>query len=103
MPLMLSALYDALLSAGAEEPLARRAAEETAQLEARFAAIETRLGRIETRLEQTPTKADLADMRTALADLRADVAGRMTDLTRYILIGSSLISAAILAAKFFVP
>jgi hypothetical protein len=93
MPLMLGSLYDALVSAGAEEPLARRAAEEAAQIEARFAAIETRLGRIEERLGQTPTKADLAETKT--------------DLTRYILIGSGLISttvsAAILVAKFFVP
>ena len=107
MPLMFAALYEALLSAGADEGKARQAAEEAAAVEARFTAIgqglaglETRLGRIEERLGQTPTKGDVAE-------LKATVAETKTDLTRYILIGSGLISttvsAAILVAKFFVP
>lgn len=43
MPLMLSALYDALLEAGASEAKARRAAEEAAQYDARLASLDGRL------------------------------------------------------------
>jgi hypothetical protein len=44
MPLMLSSLYDALMEAGASEDKARKAAEEAAQYEVRFARIEADLG-----------------------------------------------------------
>lgn len=43
MPLMLSALYHALLEAGAGEEHARHAAEELAGYESRFAALDTKL------------------------------------------------------------
>ena len=43
MPLMLSSLYDALLDAGAQEEKARKAAEEGAAYEQRFAALDVRL------------------------------------------------------------
>jgi hypothetical protein len=43
MALMLSALYDALLEAGASEAKARKAAEEAAQYEARLASLDGRL------------------------------------------------------------
>ena len=44
MALMLSSLYDALLDAGASEEKARKAAEEAAQYEARFARLEADVG-----------------------------------------------------------
>lgn len=43
MPLMLSSLYDALLDAGATEEKARKAAEEAAAQEQRFAALERKV------------------------------------------------------------
>jgi len=43
MPVMLSALYDALLEAGASNDKARRAAEEAASYEQRFHAVERKL------------------------------------------------------------
>jgi hypothetical protein len=43
MPLMLSSLYDALLDAGASPEAARKAAEEGAAYEQRFAALERKV------------------------------------------------------------
>jgi hypothetical protein len=50
MPLMLSKTYDALVSAGAREEKARRAAEELADYESRLATIDNRLTSMEGKL-----------------------------------------------------
>jgi hypothetical protein len=47
MTTMISELYDALISAGAEEEKARKAAETVAAYENRFASIETKLVEIQ--------------------------------------------------------
>ena len=44
MAIMMASLYDALRSAGAGDDIARRAAEEAAAYESRFAKIEGELG-----------------------------------------------------------
>lgn len=46
MPLMSSALYDALLDAGASEEKARKAAEAVAAYEARFTRLESDIAQI---------------------------------------------------------
>ena len=51
MPLMLSALYDALLDAGASEEKARKAAEAAAVVDTRFAALEGRMTALEGRMQ----------------------------------------------------
>jgi len=50
MPLMLSYLYDALLEAGASEETARRAAEEAAQWDQRFAGLEHKMTALDGRV-----------------------------------------------------
>lgn len=50
MALMLSSLYDALLAAGVDEEKARKAAEDVAGYENRFARLEDRMTALEGRM-----------------------------------------------------
>jgi hypothetical protein len=52
MALMLSSLYDALLDAGASEDKARKAAEEAALYETRFAAMTEKLTALDGRVHR---------------------------------------------------
>ncbi len=74
-----TALYKALLDAGADEELAERAAEVLPPIgelatKADVSELKTDIARLETRLDETATKTELAELRT---ELKAYLAWRL--------------------------
>ena len=61
MPLMLAALYDALLEAGASEGKAREAAEEAAVLDTQFAELRQQMTALDAKVTALDTKVLAVD------------------------------------------